>query len=96
MGDHQLILIHPSRRGDMGIKVPADACPLFLREECVIVDIKPKELIARGMPQCPSPNEHTPESKTFTCVILLSLLALQRLIYPMNGIGFLQQIVDGD
>ena len=34
------------------VKVPADACPLFLREECVIVDIKPKELIARGMPQC--------------------------------------------
>ena len=52
MGDHQLILIHPTSCGDMRIKVPADACPLFLREECVIVDIKPKELIARGMPQC--------------------------------------------
>ena len=53
MGDHQLILIHPTSCGDMGIKVPADAGPLFLREERVIINIKPKELIARGMPQCP-------------------------------------------
>ena len=96
MGDHQLILIHPSCGGDMGIKVPADACPLFLREECVIVDIKPKELIARGMPQCPltqrthlNQKKHLPVSSCFP-------LGSTALDLPYEWYRFLQQIVDGD
>ena len=49
MRDHQIIIIHPTGCWDMGIKIPANTRPIFVREKGAVIDIKPKELKTFGL-----------------------------------------------